>query len=51
MRVSRLTVGLVALYYVLVVPGLVLLAGTPTHLHPEENCGCAPRNDSQTMEA
>jgi hypothetical protein len=37
MKVSRLTAGLVALYFVLVVPGLVLLAGTPTHLHPEEN--------------
>jgi hypothetical protein len=38
-RVSRLTGVLVVLYFVLSVPGLVLLAGTPTHLHPEETLG------------
>jgi hypothetical protein len=34
---GRLAWSLVALYCVLVVPGLVFLAGTPTLLHPEEN--------------
>jgi hypothetical protein len=37
MRGSRLLWGLVAVYLALAVPGLVLLAGTPTHTHPEEN--------------
>ncbi len=37
MRASRLLISLVALYLALIVPGLVLLAGTPTRLHPQEN--------------